>query len=58
MVSCCMIRPTTKLVPDNTKAYLRLSTLHYEMGEVDDALRYAVDFQHIFNNINGEWLLN
>lgn len=37
----CMVyfRPTTKLIPDNTGAYLRLSELHYEMGEVEDALR-------------------
>jgi DnaJ family protein C protein 3 len=32
------IRPTAKLVPDNTKAYLRLSLLHYQMGEEDESL--------------------
>lgn len=32
------IRPTAKLVPDNTKAYLRMSLLHYQMGEEDESL--------------------
>lgn len=34
-------RPTTKLISDNTGAYLQLSELHYDMGELEDALRYA-----------------
>ncbi|XP_068732084.1 dnaJ homolog subfamily C member 3-like isoform X1 [Montipora capricornis] len=33
------IKPTTKLVSDNTGAYLQLSELHYDMGELEDALR-------------------
>ncbi|CAM1322729.1 DNAJC3 (predicted), partial [Pycnogonum litorale] len=32
------LRPTTKLRPDNTKAYLRLSKLHYQLGEADESL--------------------
>ncbi|CAG5125666.1 unnamed protein product [Candidula unifasciata] len=32
------IRPAAKLVPDNTKAYCRLSKLHYQMGEEDESL--------------------
>ncbi|XP_031548748.1 dnaJ homolog subfamily C member 3-like [Actinia tenebrosa] len=33
------IKPTTKLINDNTQGYLRMSQLHYEMGELEDALR-------------------
>ncbi|XP_067668798.1 dnaJ homolog subfamily C member 3-like [Haliotis asinina] len=32
------IRPTTKLRPDNTKGYLKLSMLYYNMGESDESL--------------------
>nr|KAG5696483.1 hypothetical protein BaRGS_016522 [Batillaria attramentaria] len=32
------LRTTVKLIPDNTKGYLRLSMLHYEMGEEEDSL--------------------
>lgn len=41
-------RPTTKLVRDNTKAYLRLSELHYHMGEVEDALRCGSGFKCLY----------
>ena len=34
-------RPTTKLISDNTGAYLQLSELHYDMGELEDALRWV-----------------
>uniref|UniRef100_A0A0L8H4S7 Uncharacterized protein n=1 Tax=Octopus bimaculoides TaxID=37653 RepID=A0A0L8H4S7_OCTBM len=33
------IRPTTKLRNDNTAAFLKLSLLHYQLGEADDSLR-------------------
>ncbi|KAK3730173.1 hypothetical protein QZH41_016006 [Actinostola sp. cb2023] len=33
------IKPTTKLINDNTEGYLKMSRLHYEMGELEDALR-------------------
>jgi len=42
----CSVRPTTKLVSDNTGAYLQLSELHYDMGELEDALRFVL-FQNI-----------
>ncbi|BFZ00647.1 hypothetical protein BsWGS_03685 [Bradybaena similaris] len=32
------IRPAAKLVPDNTKAYYKLSLLHYQMGEEEESL--------------------
>ncbi|XP_059169976.1 dnaJ homolog subfamily C member 3-like [Physella acuta] len=32
------IRPTAKLMPDNTKAYMKMSTLHYQMGEEEESL--------------------
>ncbi|PVD19108.1 hypothetical protein C0Q70_21667 [Pomacea canaliculata] len=32
------LRTTVKLIPDNTKGYLRLSLLHYQMGEEEDSL--------------------
>jgi len=32
------IKPTTKLIPDNTKGYYRLSKLYYVMGEADESL--------------------
>ncbi|XP_005100334.1 dnaJ homolog subfamily C member 3 [Aplysia californica] len=32
------IRPTAKLIPDNTKAFLRMSLLHYQMGEEEESL--------------------
>ncbi|KAK7089969.1 dnaJ homolog subfamily C member 3-like [Littorina saxatilis] len=32
------LRTTVKLTPDNTKGYLRLSLLHYQMGEEEDSL--------------------
>ena len=32
------IRPTAKLIPDNTGAYLKMSMLHYRMGEQEDSL--------------------
>ncbi|CAI9725631.1 dnaJ homolog subfamily C member 3-like [Octopus vulgaris] len=32
------IRPTTKLRNDNTAAFLKLSLLHYQLGEADDSL--------------------
>ncbi|KAL5004932.1 hypothetical protein ScPMuIL_018388 [Solemya velum] len=32
------IRTTTKLLSDNTPAYLKLSLLHYDMGEADESL--------------------
>ena len=35
-------RPTTKLISDNTGAYLQLSELHYDMGELEDALRLVM----------------
>jgi hypothetical protein len=33
------INALAKLIPDNTKAYYRLSELHYAMGEADLALK-------------------
>lgn len=33
------IRPTTKLIPDNTAAYLQLSLLLYDVGEADESLK-------------------
>ncbi|EDO32703.1 predicted protein [Nematostella vectensis] len=33
------IKPTTKLINDNTQAFLRMSKLHYEIGELEEALR-------------------
>ncbi|CAL1533171.1 unnamed protein product [Lymnaea stagnalis] len=32
------IRPTAKLTPDNTRAYFRMSLLHYKMGEEEESL--------------------
>jgi DnaJ family protein C protein 3 len=32
------IRSTTKLISDNTDAYLKLSHIHYQMGDADDSL--------------------
>ena len=32
------IRSTTKLISDNTDAYLKLSLIHYQMGDADDSL--------------------
>lgn len=32
------IRPTAKLIPDNTKAFYRMSILHYQMGEEEESL--------------------
>lgn len=32
------IKPTTKLRSDNTEAYLKLSSLHYELGEAEESL--------------------
>ena len=32
------LRTTVKLTADNTKGYLRLSLLHYQMGEEEDSL--------------------
>jgi len=33
------IRPTVKLIPDNTNGYLKLSTMLYSIGEVEDSLK-------------------
>ncbi len=33
------VRATTKLVSDNTGAFLQISRLQYHMGELEDALR-------------------
>ena len=33
------IRPTTKLIPDNTAGYLKLSTLLYSQGYAEDSLK-------------------
>ena len=33
------IRPTTKLIPDNTDAFFLLSSLYYNMGEADTSLK-------------------
>ncbi|ESO10656.1 hypothetical protein HELRODRAFT_185263 [Helobdella robusta] len=33
------IRPTVKLIPDNTNGYLKLSTMLYSVGEVEDSLK-------------------
>ena len=41
-------RPTTKLISDNTGAYLQLSELHYDMGELEDALRLVTQFLFCF----------
>ena len=30
---------TTKLVPDNTQAFLRASKLYYQMGDDEDSLK-------------------
>ena len=35
------IRPTAKLIPDNQQAYLRMSLLHYRMGEEEDSLKWV-----------------
>ena len=35
------VRPLTKLIPDNTAAYLKLSHLYYAMGEADTSLTYV-----------------
>ena len=35
------VRPLTKLIPDNTGAYLQLSHLYYVMGEADTSLKYV-----------------
>eukprot|EP00794_Sanderia_malayensis_P010956 gene10956-12117_t len=32
-------RPTLKLIPDNTNGYLKISKLHYKMGEADESLK-------------------
>jgi len=32
------LRPTTKLVPDNTNAWYRISQLHYHQGEIERSL--------------------
>ncbi len=32
------IRPTTKLRNDNTKGYLKLSRLYYDMGDAEESL--------------------
>ncbi|GFO28329.1 Dnaj homolog subfamily c member 3-like [Plakobranchus ocellatus] len=32
------IRPTAKLIPDNQQAFLRMSLLHYRMGEEEESL--------------------
>lgn len=42
------IRPTTKLIPDNTGAYLQLSQLYYRMGEADTSLKYVPTYYYIF----------
>lgn len=34
-----MFRTTTKLVSDNTGAFLQISKLHYQMGDLEDGLR-------------------
>ena len=36
------VRPLTKLIPDNTAAYLKLSHLYYAMGEADTSLTYVI----------------
>ncbi|XP_065888619.1 dnaJ homolog subfamily C member 3-like [Dysidea avara] len=33
------LRPTTKLVSDNTAAHLKISHLHYHLGEAEESLR-------------------
>lgn len=38
LYSYFIYRPTTKLVPDNTKNWLRISLLHYRQGEVERSL--------------------
>lgn len=35
-----VVRPTTKLVSDNTAAHLKISYLHYHLGEAEESLRY------------------
>ena len=32
------LRPTTKLVNDNTQAWYKISTLHYAQGEIERSL--------------------
>ena len=32
------IKPTAKLIPDNTNAYNLMSMLHYRMGEEEESL--------------------
>lgn len=32
------LRPTTKMVPDNTAGFLKLSKLYYKMGDADESL--------------------
>lgn len=44
--SCCVFffaRMTTKLVADNTKAFLRASKLYYKLGEQEDSLKYVLE---------------
>ena len=36
---CFFARTTTKLVSDNTGAYLQISKLQYQMGELEEGLR-------------------
>ena len=33
------ITALSKLIPDNTEAYLKLSNLHYSLGDADAALK-------------------
>lgn len=33
------VRSTTKLQSDNTQGFLKLATLHYRLGQVDESLK-------------------
>ena len=36
------IRRTTKLIPDNTAGYLKLSNIYYEMGDAEQSLTWVM----------------
>ena len=45
------VRPTTKLIPDNTDAYLLLSSLYYRMGEADTSLTLVTKMHHALQKL-------
>ena len=42
------IRPTTKLRPDNTQAYYKLSTWLYAVGDAEESLKLVDIWFHLF----------